>query len=187
MKKISLIFLTLLTVLVEAQECPEFNNSIALLKSDNMMADLEEANATLTQKRQGLYGGWNNLIKLSGKTSGIILKSSETIFVFKPLNDNIKPNQQIKLFQFEEEKKSRALETGGTNIFGGSKDKKSQDTSIPLKFEKTENGCYKITIGKELTTGEYAFSLGENASVQGQSSGYGQTSRGQLWYGFTIK
>ncbi|MCB0514313.1 MAG: hypothetical protein KDC60_07790, partial [Bacteroidetes bacterium] len=71
--------------------------------------------------------------------------------------------------------------------FGGSKDKKSQDTSIPLKFEKTENGCYKITIGKELTTGEYAFSLGENASVQGQSSGYGQTSRGQLWYGFTIK
>jgi hypothetical protein len=91
------------------------------------------------------------------------------------------------LYPFNTKKDYRELTVGGTNAWGGSKDKKAKDDSIELTFEKVSQGCYKVTPGGALPKGEYAFSLGSNADVQGTNAGWGSTVSGQVWFGFSIK
>ena len=81
----------------------------------------------------------------------------------------------------------RELAVGGMNNWGGTKDKKSQDSSIELKIEKISKGCYKVTSAVELQAGQYAFSLGAAPDVQGTNAGWATTSQGQVWYGFSLK
>jgi len=72
-------------------------------------------------------------------------------------------------------------------MWGGSKDRKSKDDSIPLKFEKISDGCYKVTPEVSLPKGEYAFSLGSSSDVQGTNAGWGTSTSGQVWFGYAIK
>ncbi|MBT8464608.1 MAG: hypothetical protein KJO57_07980, partial [Deltaproteobacteria bacterium] len=86
----------------------------------------------------------------------------------------------------------RELVTGGITNWGGSKDRKSTDNSVPLKFKKISDGCYKVTPAVTLPKGEYGFSLasvgmGTSADVKGTNAGFGSSVDGQTWFGFSIK
>jgi hypothetical protein len=103
------------------------------------------------------------------------------------MNANVHPNQQIKLYPFKTKKQYRELEVGGTRAMGGSKDKKSKDDSIELTFKKIRDGCYKVAPEAKLPKGQYAFSLGSSADVEGTNAGWGTSTAGQVWFGFSVK
>ena len=51
-------------------------------------------------------------------------------------------------------------------------------------------GCYEVSSTAPLPAGEYAFSLGgqgSSADVAGTAAGYGSTTQGQTWFGFSVK
>jgi hypothetical protein len=154
---------------------------------DGKLVDLETPSVENKQEKKGLYRGFETSIKLEGESSPVNVSRSESRFVFRPINKDVHPSQQIKLYPFLIEKGDRTLDTGGMNMFGGSKDKKNDDTSVSIQFEKIETGCYTVTFSGNLTPGEYAFCLGEAGSVDVQGQGtFG--SKGQLnWYAFTVK
>lgn len=159
--------------------CPEFANTVNLKTGK----DLEQANATHKAKKKGIYGGVNNSVRLEGGASAVKINAKDAVFAFKPLNPQVQPKQQIKLYQFDDNKTFRELSTGGTNLFGGSKNSKAQDTSIPIILEKAEDGCYIVKVDGTLPAGEYAFSVGANPDVQGTGTGL----TGQVWFAFGVK
>ena len=138
------------------------------------------------QKKKGLYRGHDTSVRLEGPSAKTAVKPSQA-FVFKPFNASVHPRQQVKLYPFDTKKQYRELSVGGTNMWGGSKNKRATDDSIELTFEKISTGCYKVTPGGALPKGEYAFSLGSNADVQGANAGWGSSVSGQVWFGFSIK
>jgi len=167
--------------------CPEFANMVGVIDDSGAAAkELPMEKAVAKQKKKGLYRGWDNSVRLEGPTAKVSVKPSQS-FVFRPLNPQIQPAQQIKLYPFETKKDYRALIVGGTNMWGGSKDKRSEDNSIDLSFDKVKEGCYKVTVGTTLPKGEYAFSLGSIADVTGTKAGWGSSVEGQVWFGFSIK
>lgn len=190
MKTLALLLSFVLTIgVLKAQECPEFVNMIQNI-SEGSLGTLESPSVENKQKKKGLYRGFDTSIRLEGATSPVKLSSSEAVFIFRPVNPDMHPAQQIKLYPFDINKDFRELATGGMNMFGGSKNRQNDDDSITLQFEKIEKGCYKVTAGGKLPAGQYAFSLGDEgaASVQGQGAGFGtSTSSGQVWYAFSVK
>ncbi len=175
------------SVAVAQDVCPEFANVVnVLVKNGTAGKELALERAIAKQKKKGLYRGWDQSIRLEGPTAKYAVKPTHS-FAFKPLHENIHPRQQIKLYAFTSAKKYRELTVGGTTQFGGSKDRKTQDDSIPLKFEKIRDGCYKVKPGVTLPKGEYAFSLGSVSDVQGANAGWGASVEGQTWFGFAIK
>jgi hypothetical protein len=183
-----IMVLTLIASTVSAQDvCPEFANMVSVISekgSSSQELGLEKAVAK--QKKKGIYRGHDTSVRLEGPSAKVAVKPSQA-FVFKPFNASIHPRQQVKLYPFNTKKDYRELSVGGTNMWGGSKDKKAKDDSIELTFEKVSQGCYKVTPGGALPKGEYAFSLGSNADVQGTNAGWGSTVSGQVWFGFSIK
>ena len=166
--------------------CPEFANMVSVISEDGAASkELGMEKAVAKQKKKGLYRGWDASIRLEGPSAKVSVKSSQS-FAFKPMNEKVHPNQQIKLYPFNTKKQYRDLEVGGTRAWGGSKDKKAKDDSIELKFKKISDGCYKVTPGVKLPKGEYAFSLGSSADVEG-TTGWGASTAGQVWFGFSIK
>lgn len=191
MKTLTLLLSFFLTIgLVNAQECPEFVNMIQQV-SDGALGNMESPSVENKQKKKGLYRGFESSIRLEGATSPVRLSSSELVFMFRPVNPEMHPAQQIKLYPFDVNKDFRELATGGMNMFGGSKNKSNDDDSITLQFEKVETGCYKVTAGGKLPAGQYAFSLGDDgaARVQGQGASVfaGSGNSGQTWYAFSVK
>jgi hypothetical protein len=187
----------LITVLVlssataSAQDvCPEFANSVnAIIKGGTAGIELGLEDAAVKQKKKGLYRGWDSSIRLNNANAKIAIKASKAppSFAFRPVNEAVHPRQQIKLYALVTKKQYRELAVGGMNNWGGTKDKNSKDSSIELKFEKISKGCYKVTSAVELPPGQYAFSLGASPDVQGTNAGWGTTSQGQVWYGFSVK
>ena len=175
---------------VNAQECPEFVNMINSV-SDGALGDVETPSVENKQKKKGLYRGYESSIRLEGASSPVKIKSSDLGFIFRPINPQVHPAQQIKLYPFDTNKDFRELATGGMNMFGGSKNKQNDDDSIQLKFEKIETGCYKVTAGGKLPAGQYAFSLGDKgaSSVQGQGANVfgGAGNSGQNWFAFSVR
>ncbi len=189
MKFVLLILAVLLpSSFAEAQDvCPEFANIVnVIIKGGTAGKELAQERAIAKQKKKGLYRGWDQSIRLEGVSAKYAVKSTHA-FAFKPAKDNIHPRQQIKLYAFKPSKGYRELIVGGTTQFGGSKDRRSQDDSIPLKFKKLGGGCYQVVSSSPLPKGEYAFSLGSGAEVQATNAGWGTDVEGQVWYGFAIK
>jgi hypothetical protein len=180
--------LALMSSVAGAQDvCPEFANVVnVIVKGGTAGKELGVERAIAKQKKKGLYRGWDQSIRLEGPAAKYAVKPTHS-FAFKPVHANIHPRQQIKLYAFTTNKGYRELSVGGTTQFGGSKDRKTTDDSIPLKFKKISEGCYQITSEATLTKGEYAFSLGSVSDVQGTNAGWGTTVEGQVWYGFSIK
>ncbi|MEM7435024.1 MAG: hypothetical protein AAF436_07720 [Myxococcota bacterium] len=165
--------------------CPEFANSIAAMrKSGGASKELGLENASAQQKKKGLYRGWDQSVRLEGPKASVAVRNTTT-FAFKPMNANVNPNQQIKLYPFKTAKKYRELMVGGMNNFGGTKEKSSKDDSITLKFNKISKGCYKVAPTVKLPPGQYAFSLGAGADVEGSTT-FGASTQGQTWFGFAI-
>ena len=189
MKNASTIMLiALFSSTAAAQDvCPEFANMVSVISDDGTAGkELGMEKAVAKQKKKGLYRGWDASIRLEGPSAKVSVKSSQS-FSFRPMNEKVHPNQQIKLYPFSTKKKYRDLEVGGTRAWGGSKDKKAKDDSIELTFKKIKDGCYKLTPGVKLPKGEYAFSLGSSADVDGTNAGWGSSTAGQVWFGFSIK
>ncbi|MGB5811118.1 MAG: hypothetical protein WBG86_11345 [Polyangiales bacterium] len=174
-----------------ASACPEFVNMVAAMRSGGgSSTDLGMEQAIAKQKKKGIYRGWDNSVRLEGPGAKVGVRPSTT-FAFRPINPDVHPAQQIKLYPFSTKKGYRELLVGGTNIWGGSKDKRQKDDSIPLTFEKIKKGCYKVTAVAPLPKGQYAFSLGSvgqgtSADVQGTSAGWGSNTQGQTWFGFSV-
>jgi hypothetical protein len=172
--------------------CPEFVNMVSVISADGAAGkELGLEKAVAKQKKKGIYRGHDNSVRLEAPTAKIAVESSQS-FAFKPFNPSFHPAQQIKLYPFNTKKQFRELVVGGTNMWGGSKNKKSADNAIELSFEKISDGCYKVTAAGTLPKGEYAFSLasvglGSSADVKGTSAGYGSSTSGQTWFGFSIK
>jgi hypothetical protein len=170
--------------------CPEFANMVSVVSADGKSSkELSMERAVAKQKKKGIYRGYDNSVRLDGSASKVETKSRQK-FAFKPINPQVHPAQQIKLYPFQSKKSYRELVVGGVNTFGGSKNRKSGDNSIPLELKKIKDGCYEITPAAPLPVGEYAFSLGgqgSSADVKGTSAGYGSTTQGQTWFGFSIK
>lgn len=167
--------------------CPEFANMVSAIGNGGASGtELGMEKAIAKQKKKGIYRGHDTSVRLDGPAAKVAVKSSQS-FAFKPFNLNVHPAQQIKLYPFDPKKGYRELSVGGTNMWGGSKNKKSKDESIPLTFEKISEGCYKVTPGAALPKGEYAFSLGSSADVQGTNAGWGTSTSGQVWFGYSIK
>ncbi len=188
-----LILLTLLSSTASADDvCPEFANMVSAISENGASGnELSMEKAVAKQKKKGIYRGYDNSVRLEQPTASVTVKSSQS-FAFKPFSAQFHPNQQIKLYPFSTKKKYRELVVGGTTNWGGSKDRKSTDNSIPLKFKKISDGCYKVTPGVTLPKGEYAFSLasvgmGTSADVKGTKAGFGSSVDGQTWFGFSIK
>ena len=167
--------------------CPEFANMVSVISEDGATStELGIEKAVAKQKKKGIYRGHDTSVRLEAPEAKVAVKPSQS-FAFKPFNANIHPAQQIKLYPFETKKKYRELSVGGTNMWGGSKNKKSKDDSIGLSFKKISDGCYKVTPEGALPKGQYAFSLGSSANVQGTNAGWGTSTSGQVWFGFSIK
>lgn len=165
-----------------AQECPEFKNMVNAI-SNSESVTLETPATEIKNKKKGLYRGFDSSIRLEGANSPVKISGNAT-FIFKPKDAEMHPSQQIKLYPFESSKDFRELSTGGVNMFGGTKNRKNDDDSVSLKFEKVSPGCYKVDFGK-LPKGEYAFCLGENPDVQGQ--GFISNSTSYAWFAFAVK
>lgn len=185
------LFLSAFSATGNAQDvCPEYANEVnAIIKGGTAGIALGLEDATVKQKKKGLYRGWDSSIRLSNSNAKIAFKKSTTppAFSFKPVNEAVNPRQQIKLYAMTSQKTYRELSVGGMNNWGGTKDKKSKDSSIELKFEKISKGCYKVTAAVELPAGQYAFSLGAAPDVQGTTAGWATSSQGQVWFGFSLK
>lgn len=188
-----LMLLTLICSTASADDvCPEFANMIsAISEKGSSSEELSMEKAVAKRKKKGIYRGYDNSVRLDQPTASVTVKASQS-FAFKPFSAQFHPKQQIKLYPFETKKNFRELVTGGITNWGGSKDRKSTDNSVPLKFKKISDGCYKVTPAVTLPKGEYAFSLasvgmGTSADVKGTNSGFGSSVDGQTWFGFTIK
>ena len=170
--------------------CPEFANMVSVISADGKSSkELSMERAVAKQKKKGVYRGYDNSVRLDGSNAKVATKSRQK-FAFKPINPQVHPAQQIKLYPFQAKKDYRELVIGGVNTFGGSKNRKSGDNSIPIELKKIKDGCYEITVSAPLPVGEYAFSLGgqgSGADVKGTSAGYGSTTQGQTWFGFSVK
>ena len=194
MKTTSLfMLLTLFSSTASADDvCPEFANMISVISENGASGtELGMEKAVAKQKKKGLYRGYDSSVRLEQPTASAKVKASQS-FAFKPFSAQFHPRQQIKLYPFKTKKQYRELVTGGTNMWGGSKDRKSTDNSVPLKFKKISDGCYEVTPEVTLPAGEYAFSLasvgmGTSADVKGTSAGFGSSVDGQTWFGFSIK
>ena len=171
--------------------CPEFANTVNVIVKDGKAGkELGFERAIARQKKKGIYRGYDQSIRLEGASAKYAVSPKHS-FAFKPFHTNIHPRQQIKLYPFKSSKGYRELSVGGTTAWGGSKDRKSGDSSVPLNFQKIKDGCYKITPAEPLPPGQYAFSLaGANTestgAVQGTNAGWGQSVEGQVWFGFSI-
>ena len=188
-----LILLTLVSSTASADDvCPEFANMISVISENGASGkELAMEKAVAKQKKKGIYRGYDTSVRLEQPNASATVKPSQS-FAFKPFSAQFHPRQQIKLYPFNTKKQYRELVTGGTTNWGGSKDRKSTDNSIPLKFKKISDGCYKVTPEVTLPKGEYAFSLasvgmGTSADVKGTRAGFGSSVDGQTWFGFSIK
>ena len=188
-----LILLTLISSPASADDvCPEFANMISVISENGASGkELAMEKAVAKQKKKGIYRGYDTSVRLEQPNASATVKPSQS-FAFKPFSAQFHPRQQIKLYPFNTKKQYRELVTGGTTNWGGSKDRKSTDNSIPLKFKKISDGCYKVTPEVTLPKGEYAFSLasvgmGTSADVKGTRAGFGSSVDGQTWFGFSIK
>ena len=192
MKYIAIVALVaLFSTTASAQDvCPEFANMISVISADGKSSkDLSIERAVAKQKKKGIYRGYDNSVRLEGPSAKVVTKSRQK-FAFRPINPQVHPAQQIRLYPFNPKKGFRELVVGGVNTFGGSKNRKSGDDSIPLELNKIKDGCYEVTSPAPLPVGEYAFSLGgqgSSADVKGTAAGYGSTTQGQTWFGFSIK
>jgi hypothetical protein len=170
--------------------CPEFANMVSVISEDGKSSkELSLERAVAKQKKKGIYRGYDNSVRLEGATAKVSVKSRQK-FAFKPINPQVHPAQQIKLYPFKTAKSYRELVVGGVNTFGGSKNRKSTDNAILLNLEKIKDGCYEVSSTAPLPAGEYAFSLGgqgSSADVAGTAAGYGSTTQGQTWFGFSVK
>lgn len=187
------MLLTLISSTASADDvCPEFANMVSAISENGASGEeLGMEKAIAKQRKKGIYRGYDNSVRLEQPTASVTVKASQS-FAFKPFSAQFHPNQQIKLYPFSTKKQYRELVVGGTNTFGGSKNRKSTDNSIPLKFKKISDGCYKVTPDVTLPKGQYAFSLasvgmGTSADVKGTNAGFGSSVDGQTWFGFTIK
>lgn len=177
-------------VVAQDDPCPEWANTIKLFNAEaNTSSDLEMPEVENKSKKKGLYRGVDNSVRLMGGSSKVKLSPSDVDFIFRPFSENIRPQQQIRLYSFEDNKDFRELVVGGTNMFGGSKNKKMEDTSEDLKFEKVSDGCYKVTLAGNLEPGEYAFGLSSTGNADVQSGGgYGSTANtNSQWYAFSVQ
>lgn len=188
-----LILLTVVSSTASADDvCPEFANMISVISENGASGkELAMEKAVAKQKKKGIYRGYDTSVRLEQPNASATVKPSQS-FAFKPFSAQFHPRQQIKLYPFNTKKQYRELVTGGTTNWGGSKDRKSTDNSIPLKFKKISDGCYKVTPEVTLPKGEYAFSLasvgmGTSADVKGTRAGFGSSVDGQTWFGFSIK
>ena len=170
--------------------CPEFKNSVSVVSEDGKSAkEISPERAIAKQKKKGLYRGYDNSVRLEGSEAKVTVKPGQK-FVFKPMDPEVRPSGQIRLYPFKGQKSYRELVVGGVNTFGGSKNRKSGDSSITLNLKKIKTGCYEISMEKPLPAGDYAFSLGaqgSSADVSGTSAGYGSNTQGQTWFGFAVK
>ena len=172
--------------------CPEFVNMINAISEDGAGGqELGMEKAIAKQRKKGIYRGYDNSVRLEHPSAKVAVKASQS-FAFKPFSAMVHPRQQIKLYPFHTKKDFRELVVGGTNMWGGSKNRKSTDNSIELTFKKISDGCYRVTPASPLPKGQYAFSLGSvglgsGADVKGTNAGYGSSVQGQVWFGFTIK
>jgi hypothetical protein len=172
------MLLTLISSTASADDvCPEFANMVSAISENGASAqELGMEKAVAKQRKKGIYRGYDSSIRLEQPSASVSVKASQS-FAFKP---------------FSTKKQYRELVVGGTTNWGGSKDRKSTDNSIPLKFKKISDGCYRVTPGATLPKGQYAFSLasvgmGSSADVKGTNAGFGSSVQGQTWFGFTIK
>jgi hypothetical protein len=192
MKHILIVCLVaLFTTTATAQDvCPEFANMVSVISDDGKSSkELSMERAVAKQKKKGIYRGYDNSVRLEGDAAKVTVKSKAK-FAFRPINPQVHPAQQIKLYLFNPKKGFREFVVGGVNTFGGSKNRKSGDNSIMLELKKLEDGCYQVSSPAPLPAGEYAFSLGgqgSSADVKGTSAGYGSTTQGQTWFGFSVK
>ena len=170
--------------------CPEFKNMVSAINPDGKSSkELPIDRAVAKQKKKGIYRGYDNSVRLEGASSKVTIKANQK-FAFKPMDPEVHPAQQIRLYAFKAQKSYRELVIGGVNYFGGSKNRKSDDTSIPVNLKKIKDDCWEVTAAVPLPVGEYAFSLGNvgsAADVRGTSAGYGSTTQGQTWLGFAVK
>ena len=150
---------------------------------------LHNLGVSAKQTKKGIYRGYDNSVTLEGAESKVKVKATQK-FAFKPLDPEVRPSQQIRLYPFKGEKSYRELVVGGVNTFGGSKNRKSGDNAIELTLKKIKDGCWEVSTAAPLPKGDYAFSLGgqgSSADVKGTSAGYGSTTQGQTWLGFEVK
>ena len=170
--------------------CPEFANMVSVISEDGQSSqEMAMERAVAKQKKKGIYRGYDNSVRLEGASSKVAVKPTQK-FAFKPINPEVHPATQIKLYPFKGEKSYRELVVGGVNTFGGSKNRKSGDNAIELNLKKIKDGCYEVSTAAPLPAGEYAFSLGgqgSSADVKGTSAGYGSTTQGQTWFCFAVK
>jgi hypothetical protein len=169
----------------QAQECPEFKNMINLLV-DGQLQSLESPSVENKTQKKGLYRGFDTSIILEGASSPVSANGASMEFIYRPLDAEIHPSQQINFYPFEDLKGDRKLSTGGMNMFGGTKDKKQEDTSINLKFEKVQDGCYKVTFTKTVPPGQYAFCIGEAGYVDVTGQGWGGGKGVASFYALTV-
>ena len=167
--------------------CPEFVNMVSVISADGKSGqELSIERAVAKQKKKGLYRGYDNSVRLEGAAAKVTIKPNQK-FAFKPLNPEVHPAQQIKLYPFKGQKSYREMVVGGVNTFGGSKNRKSGDSAVPINLKKIKDGCYEVSTEAPLPAGDYAFSLGGSADVKGTSAGYGSNTQGQTWFGFAVK
>ena len=172
--------------------CPEFANMVTLITDGGKSSkELALEKPVAKQSKKGIYRGHDTSVRLEGLNAKV-QATAESTFAFRPLSAQIHPAQQIKLFPFNSKRSYRELVVGGTNMWGGSKNRKASDNSVSLEFKKIKDGCYKITIPPDIPKGEYAFSLasvgqGQSADVKGANAGYGSSVQGQTWFGFSVK
>ncbi len=117
--------------------CPEFANMVSVISEDGKSGkELKMERAVAKQKKKGIYRGYDNSVRLEGASAKVTVKSRQK-FAFRPINPQVHPAQQIKLYPFQTKKDFRELVVGGVNTFGGSKNRKSGDNAILL--ERREN------------------------------------------------
>jgi len=170
--------------------CPEFKNMVSVISEDGKSGkEMSPERAIAKQKKKGVYRGYDNSVRLEGAKAKVTVKQAQK-FAFKPMDPEVHPAQQIRLYPFKGQKSYRELVISGVNTFGGSKNRKSGDNSIAINLKKIKDGCYEISTEAPLPVGDYAFSLGgqgSSADVKGTSAGYGSSTQAQTWFGFAVK
>ena len=92
----------------------------AILKGGKAGMELGLEEASVKQKKKGVYRGWDSSIRLKNPTAKIVIKASDKppSFAFRPINETVNPRQQIKLYPFVTQKTVPGARRRGDECLG---------------------------------------------------------------------
>jgi hypothetical protein len=158
-KNLFTLILTLFAALSTVSQSlpdPEFLSRPYVLTDDNVLKNLERADAEIDVKVKGMgYGGTEIFyVAFSPKSDVRFDKNSLPRLIIK-LEGSIDPAEIILLSKGEVKRDRRRFIQGSRALGGKARDVSS--SYVEIRFKKIEGGLFEIVLPSDLQPGEYAF------------------------------